>query len=174
MQRNWRIHCSRGVAVRAGLAGREGGLQGQWQWLTPPARSVGRGRDRRGWPAASVHPEDELRQGLGAGLPAAEHQGDAVLDRDPPAPGAAAAGRGAAHHAHRWPPAPGLTRTGPGPPSRGACAVKYGSVYKPKIYFTSVPLNLLKTGFKNVFAALLLAERIWTCRIWISVVSRTQ
>lgn len=53
--------------------------------------------------------------------------------------------------------------------------VKYDSVYNPKIYFTSVLLNLKKkthptkskTGFKNVFAALLLAERNWTCRIWM-------
>lgn len=51
--------------------------------------------------------------------------------------------------------------------------VKYNSVYNLKIYFTFVLLNLLKPGFKNVFAALLLAERNWTCRIWISVIFRT-
>uniref|UniRef100_A0A8C3QDE1 Mothers against decapentaplegic homolog n=1 Tax=Geospiza parvula TaxID=87175 RepID=A0A8C3QDE1_GEOPR len=76
----------------------------------PRHQPVGGGRHRRGRPAAAVHPEDELCQGLGPGLPAAEHQGDAVLDRDPPAPRAAAAGRGAAHHAHRRPAAPGLSR----------------------------------------------------------------
>lgn len=51
--------------------------------------------------------------------------------------------------------------------------VKYNSVYNLKIYFTFVLLNLLNPGFKNVFAALLLAERSWTCRIWISVIFRT-
>lgn len=55
-----------------------------------------------------MHPAYELREGLGPRLPAAEHQGDALLDRDPPASRPAAAGRGAPHHAHRRPTAPRL------------------------------------------------------------------
>lgn len=81
--------------------------------LTTPSpsyllRSVGGGGHRRRRPAEAVHPQDELRQGLGTGLPPPEHQGDPLLDRDPPAQSPAAAGRGPAHHAHRGPAAAGL------------------------------------------------------------------
>ncbi|XP_061872337.1 mothers against decapentaplegic homolog 4-like isoform X3 [Colius striatus] len=58
----------------------------------PTSRAVGSGGDRRGRPAAPVHPAAELREGLGARLPPAEHQAHAVLDRGAAAPCAAAAG----------------------------------------------------------------------------------
>uniref|UniRef100_A0A3B5K674 Mothers against decapentaplegic homolog n=1 Tax=Takifugu rubripes TaxID=31033 RepID=A0A3B5K674_TAKRU len=93
----------------AGWRGTSGaGVRGRH---SPCHQSVRRRRHRRGRPAPAVHLEDELREGMGARLPPAEHQGDAVLDRDPPAPSSAAAGRGPAHHAHRRPPAPRLGRT---------------------------------------------------------------
>ncbi|XP_050976533.1 mothers against decapentaplegic homolog 4a [Labeo rohita] len=64
--------------------------------------------NRCGRPPSALHPAHEFREGLGSRLPAAEHQRDALLDRDPPAPRTAAAGRGSAHHAHRRPHAAGL------------------------------------------------------------------
>lgn len=79
------------VAVWAGPgrgtgAGRDAGGSG-WGLLgvrAHPApllrRSVSGCRDRRGRPAPPVHSQDELCEGLGTGLPEAEHQGDAVLD----------------------------------------------------------------------------------------------
>ena len=55
------------------------------------ARSVGGGRRWRGRPATTLRAADELCEGLGAGLPAPDHQGNAVLDRGPAASASAAA-----------------------------------------------------------------------------------
>lgn len=73
-----------------------------------PLRSVGSGGHRRWRPSEAVHPQDEFCQGLGTGLPPPKHQGDPLLDRDPPAQSPAVTGRGSAHDAHRRPAAAGL------------------------------------------------------------------
>lgn len=53
-----------------------------------------------GWPPAIVHLAFELREGLGSGLPASEHQGYPVLGRSAPPSSSAAAGWSAPHDAH--------------------------------------------------------------------------
>lgn len=49
-----------------------------------PLRSVSGCWYRSRRPPEAVYPQDEFCEGLGARLPPAEHQGDPVLDRDPP------------------------------------------------------------------------------------------
>lgn len=63
------------------------------------SRCVVVSRAGRGRPAQTVHRASQLCQRVGVGLPAAEHQGHALLAGGSPAPGAAAAGPGAAHAA---------------------------------------------------------------------------
>lgn len=76
---------------------------------------------RCGRPPPALHSAHEFRQGLGSRLPTTEHQRDALLDRDPPAPRAAAAGRGSAHHAHRRPHAAGLRSASDKPSTAELC-----------------------------------------------------
>lgn len=78
------------------------------QSRSPVLRSVCCGGHRCGWPAASLHPAHEFREGLGSRLPPPEHQRDTVLDWDSSASSSSAPGRGSAHHAYSWPTTPGL------------------------------------------------------------------
>lgn len=71
-------------------------------------RSVSSSRYRCRRPPEAVYSQDEFRQGLGARLPPPEHQGDALLDRDPPAQSSTVTGRGSAHDAYSRPTTSGL------------------------------------------------------------------
>ncbi len=66
-------------------------------------RSVGGSRDRCWWPETFVYPEAEFCKGLGTWLPSTDHQTDTVLGGSSSTPCLAAAGRGPAHYAPRWP-----------------------------------------------------------------------
>ncbi len=59
---------------------------------SPPLRSVSSSRYRGRRPPEAVYSQDEFRKGLGARLSPPEHQGDPLLDRDPPSQSPAATG----------------------------------------------------------------------------------
>lgn len=71
--------------------------------IKPSYRFVCGCRHRCGRPPSPLHSAHEFRQGLGSRLPPTEHQRNPLLDRDSPAQGAAAAGWGSPHDAHRRP-----------------------------------------------------------------------